>query len=145
MIPAVHYGEVVFYKQAQVLHETSDDNEWYQIVSRVRKLMNFIVNCAMLYLWQSPNYPNPAVYLENQAIQRVVLVAQQRAMTLQLSTQYDRDVHDLMDNYQQNPPWIVCHAIWVLHPEILDDSYPMLSKTGGPLNHVQTDSFANER
>ena len=38
--------------------------------------------CATLYFWQAPNYPNLAVYIDIQALQLVMLVAQQRAVTL---------------------------------------------------------------
>jgi hypothetical protein len=44
--------------------------------------MRCLVDRAALCLRQNPNYPNLVVDLEHQALQRVMLIAQQRAMPL---------------------------------------------------------------
>ncbi len=81
-MPAVHCGEVIFDEHAQVLHTATDDSECDRIVARIRKLVRRLVDRATLCLRQYPNYPNLVVDLEHQALQCVMLVAQQRALPL---------------------------------------------------------------
>ena len=74
-----------------------------------------------------------------------MLVAQQRAVTLQLFTRYGSNARYLMDDEQQNPPRTVRHASWILLLEVRNDSKPMLVKPGGHLYHVDPARVANER
>ncbi len=82
MMPVFHCGEAIFDEHAQVLHIATDSSECDHIVAWIRKLVRRLVDRAALCLCQYPNYPNLVVDLEHQAFQRVVLVAQQRAMLL---------------------------------------------------------------
>ena len=75
----------------------------------------------------------------------MMLVAQQRAVTLQGFTLDGRNTCNLMDDEQQNPPRLVMHTIWILIFEICDDSEPMLVKPGGRFNHVEPAGVSNER
>jgi hypothetical protein len=61
-----------------------------QHVARIRKLVRRLVDRAALGLRQYTNYPNLVVDLEHQALQRVMLVAQQSAMPL-----YCSDLHEM--------------------------------------------------
>ncbi len=78
-MPVVHCGEAIFDEHAQVLHTTTDGSECDRTVARIRRLVRRLVDCAALCLRQ---YPNLVIDLEHQALQRVMLVAQQRAMPL---------------------------------------------------------------
>jgi hypothetical protein len=82
MMPAVHCGEAIFDEHAQVLLTATDVSKCDRIVARIRKLVRRLVDRAALCLRQYTNYPNLVVNLEHQALQRVMLVAQQRAMPL---------------------------------------------------------------
>ena len=93
--------------------------------------MGCIADRTTLYLSQAPNYPNLDVDIENQVLQRVMLVAQQRVVTLQEFTQDGSDACILMNNKQQNPPRLVWHAIWLLIREVYDNRDLMLVKPGG--------------
>ena len=73
-----------------------------------------------------------------------MLVAQQRAVTLQLFTRYGSNARYLMDDEQQNPPRTVRHASWILLLKVRDNSDPMIVKTCGNLNHVEPSGVANE-
>ena len=53
-----------------------------------------------------------------------MLVAQQRAVTLQGFTQDGIDACNLMDYKQQNSPQLLWHASWILLLEVRDDSEP---------------------
>lgn len=79
---AVHCVEARFDKNAQVLHTVTDVSESDRIVSRMRKMVRSLVDRATLCLRQYNNYLNLIVDLERQAVQRVTLVAQRRAMPL---------------------------------------------------------------
>ena len=60
--------------------------------------MDRLIDRTNLYLWQSPIYPNLAIDIENQALQRVMMVAQQSFVTLQVFTWYGSDDRDIMDD-----------------------------------------------
>jgi hypothetical protein len=69
-------------EHAQVLRAATDVSECDRIVAQISKLVRRLVDRAALCLRQYTNDPNLVVDLENQALQRVMLVAQQRAMPL---------------------------------------------------------------
>ena len=73
-----------------------------------------------------------------------MLVAQQRAVTLQGFTRDGSDTCNLMEDEQYNPPQIVWHASWILLFEVRDDSEPMLVKPGGHFNHVEPAGVTNK-
>jgi hypothetical protein len=84
---AVHCGEAILDEHARVLHTATDVSECEysecdRIVARIRKVVRRLVDRAALCLRQYTNYPNLVVDLEHQALQRVMLVSQQRAMPL---------------------------------------------------------------
>jgi hypothetical protein len=85
-----------------------------QHVARIRKLVRRLVDRAALCLPQYTIYPNLVVDLEHQALQRVMLVAQQRAMPLKVFARNGSDARDLMNEEHQNPLRIVRRAIWLL-------------------------------
>ena len=74
-----------------------------------------------------------------------MLVANQRAVTLQRFIKDDSDAHDIMDEEQHNPPQTVRHEIWLLLLKVCGNREPMIFKPGGNLNHVQTRSVTNDR
>ena len=74
-----------------------------------------------------------------------MLVAQQRAVTLQGFTRDGSNACDLMDDGQQNPPRLLWHTSWLLLLEVRDVSEPMLVKPGGHFNYVDPAGVANER
>jgi hypothetical protein len=100
---AVHCGEAIFDEHAQVLHTATDVGECDRIVARIRKLVRRFVDRAALCLRQYTTYPNLVVDLEHQALQRVMLVAQKRAMPLYGFGRDGSDARDLMDEEHQNP------------------------------------------
>ncbi len=144
-MPAVHCGEAIFDEHAQVLHTATDGSECDRIVAQIKKLVRRLIDRTALCLRQYPNYPNVVVDLEHQALQRVMLVAQQRTMPLQGFARDGNDARDLMDEEHQNPPQIVQHAIWLLFLEVRDDSEPMLVKPSGHFDHVEPARVTNER
>jgi hypothetical protein len=81
-MPALHCGEAIFDEHAQVLHRATGVSECDRIVARIRMLVRRLVDRAALCLRQYTNYPNLVVDIEHQALQRVMSVAQQRAMPL---------------------------------------------------------------
>ena len=99
--------------------------------------MGRLADRTTLYLSQAPNYPNLDVDIDNQVLQRVMVVAQQRVVTLQEFTQDGSDACILMNNKQQNPPRLVWHAIWLLLLKIRGNSETMLVKLGGHLYHFE--------
>ena len=104
-----------------------------------------LLDSATVYLWESAKYTNLDVDIYNQALQRVILVAKHRAVTLQGFTQDIRDACDIMDSDQYNQLRIVRNAIWLLHLEVHADNKKMIVKPGGQLNHGKPVSVANER
>ena len=104
-----------------------------------------LIDCTTMHLWKYTNYPNHDADLENQALQRVMLVAKQHDATLKGFTRDGSNSCDLMDKTQYNPPWIVLHESWILHLKVRTDRDPMLFKPGGQINHVHPASVANER
>jgi hypothetical protein len=81
-MPAVHWGEAIFDEHAQVVHTNTDVSECDRMVARIRKLVRRLVYRAALCLRLYTNYPNHVVHIEHQTLQRVMLIAQQRAMPL---------------------------------------------------------------
>ena len=81
----------------------------------------------------------------NQALRRVILVAQKCAVTLKGFKQDGRNDRDIMDGEYQNPLKIIWYESWLLHFEVRSDSKTMLVKQGSNLNHVQPLSVTNER
>jgi hypothetical protein len=88
-MPAVHCGEAIFDEHAQVLHTATDVSECDRIVARIRNLVRRLVDRAALCLRQYTNYPN-LVDLDHQALQRVMLVAQQRHGSVGICTRWQR-------------------------------------------------------
>ena len=73
----------------------------------------------------------------------MILVAQQRAVTLKAFTQDGSNACNLMDDEQQNPPRLDWNASWILLLEVRDYSDPMLVKPGGHFNNVEPVGVAN--
>jgi hypothetical protein len=142
-MPAVYCGEEIFDEHAQVVHATTDVSD--HIVAQIRRLVRRLVDRAGLCLRQYTKHPNQVVDLEHQALQLVMLIAQQRAMPLQGFARDGSDSRHLMDEEHQNPPRIVWHAIRLLFFEVRDDSEPMPVKPGGHFDHVEPARVEKER